>query len=124
VRGEDDGVDISGNIVPEVPEHFANLTVGFAHAIGFDASVTYTYRGEFFTDARNTISIPDDSTVGLVDDVWLLSARANYAIPNTNLTLWANGQNLTDEFYIAERSDGAKPGIGRTIMGGFTLRFE
>ncbi len=124
VRGDDDGVDISGNIVPEVPEHFANLTVGFAHAIGFDASVTYTYRGEFFTDARNTISIPDDSTVGLVDDIWLLSARANYAIPNTNLVLWANGQNLTDEFYIAERSDGAKPGIGRTIMGGFTLRFE
>jgi Fe(3+) dicitrate transport protein len=124
VRGDDNGVDISGNTVPEVPESFANLTLGFAHAIGFDASVTATYRGEFFTDAINTVSDPGDSEIGLVDDVWLLSARANYKVPNTNVTLWANGQNLTDEFYIADRSDGAKPGVGRTIMGGFTLKFD
>lgn len=124
VRGKDGGIDISGNTVPEVPESFANLTLGFAHAIGFDASVTATYRGEFFTDSVNTVSDPGDSEIGLVDDVWLLSARANYKVPNTNVTLWANGQNLTDEFYIADRSDGAKPGVGRTIMGGFTLTFD
>ncbi len=124
VRGDDEGVDISGNTVPEAPESFANLTLGFAHAIGFDASVTATYRGEFFTDSVNTVSDPGDSEIGLVDDVWLLSARANYAIPNTNVTLWANGQNLTDEFYISDRADGAKPGQGRTFMGGFTLKFD
>ena len=58
-----------------------------------------------------------------MEDVWLLSARVNYKIPNTNLTLFASGQNLTDEFYMADRSDGAKPGQGRTLWGGFKYKF-
>jgi Fe(3+) dicitrate transport protein len=55
--------------------------------------------------------------------VWLLSARTNLKVTD-DLTLWATGHNLTDEFYISERSDGIKPGVGRTVMGGFTLKFD
>lgn len=120
------GENLSGNKVPEVPEAFANLTLGFAHAMGFDASVTWTYRGEFFTDDLNSAQGEpgEEALFGPVDDVWLLSARANYKIPNTNATLFVSGQNLEDELYIADRSDGAKPGQGRTIMGGFTYKFD
>lgn len=125
-EGESDGIDLSGNKVPEVPEAFANLTLGFAHAMGFDASVTWTYRGMFFTDDLNSPQGEpgEEALFGPVDDVWLLSARANFKVPNTNATLFVSGQNLEDEFYIADRSDGAKPGQGRTIMGGFTYKFD
>lgn len=114
--------DVSGNRLPEVPEHSAYLTLGVAHARGWDASVSYQYLGDFFVDTFNTV-VGDDSGLGLVDDVWLLSARVNYTIPNTNLTLFASGTNLTDELYIADRADGAKPGQARTLWGGFKYKF-
>jgi Fe(3+) dicitrate transport protein len=65
----------------------------------------------------------DELVGGKVDDVWLLSARTNLRVTD-NLTLFMAGTNLTDELYIAELSDGAKPGQGRTILGGFTLKFD
>ncbi|AHB50338.1 hypothetical protein W911_14470 [Hyphomicrobium nitrativorans NL23] len=112
-----------GNRVPESPLHYANLTLGIEERGLWDASVTWTYIGDFFADTENT-RVHTDSTLGIVPDVWLLSARANYHVPNTALTLFVSGQNLTDEFYIADRNDGAKPGIGRTLWAGFTWKFD
>jgi Fe(3+) dicitrate transport protein len=115
----EDGDSVAGNRVPESIRHFANLTLGVQHKIGWDASLTWTYRGEYHTDADNS-SYADE---GLVPDVWLLSARSNLKVTD-QLSLFVSGQNLTDEFYISDRSDGVKPGQGRTVMGGFTLKFE
>lgn len=116
--------DEVGNILPEVPRHFATLTIGVEERGLWDASVSWTYRGEFFTDTDNTPYGGDDEGVlGLVPDVWLLSARANYTVPGTNTTLFVAGQNLTNDFYIADRSDGMKPGIGRTLWAGFKQKF-
>ena len=112
-------VDVAGNRVPEVFKHFAHLTLGTSYRDLWDASVSWTYRGDYHTDALNS-SFQDE---GLVPDVWLLSARTNFKLTD-ELTLWATGHNLTDEFYISERSDGVKPGVGRTVMGGFTLKFN
>lgn len=119
---DDDGNDVSGNRVPESIKHFANLTVGVEYKRLWDASVSWTHRGEYYTDAINTGFSPDAED-GKVDSVWLLSARANYHFSD-QLTLWASGQNLTDEFYVSDRSDGAKPGVGRTLWAGFTLKFD
>lgn len=131
-----DTVDISGNKVPEVPRHFASLTLGVEEKGLWNASITGTYIGEFYTDARNTgpwtcadeDGVPDpcssDAVFGKVDGQWLLSARANYFVPNTNLTLFVSGQNLTNEFYVADFVDGAKPGVGRTLWAGFTYKFD
>jgi Fe(3+) dicitrate transport protein len=116
-------VSVAGNRVPEVPEHWAVFTLGAAHHSGWDASVSYRYLGDFFVDTFNTVDGEDDGGLGLVDDVWLLSANVNYTIPNTNLTLFASGTNLTDELYIADRADGAKPGQARTLWGGFKYKF-
>ena len=114
-----------GNRVPESPRHYANLTLGVEERGLWDASVTYTYVGDFYVDAANTRTGPlDAADLGLVPDVWLLSARANYHVPNTGLTLFVSGQNLTNEFYIADRSDGAKPGVGRTLWAGFSWKFD
>lgn len=115
---------VEGNLVPEVPRHYGNFTVGVEKRGLWDASISYTYRGEFFTDEANSPAGSDDEGLtGLVDDVWLLSARANFHVPNTNLSLFVAGQNLTDEFYIADRSDGIKPGVGRTLWAGFKYKF-
>ncbi|PPC99105.1 MAG: hypothetical protein CTY31_11500 [Hyphomicrobium sp.] len=123
VDGED-VFDVSGNRIPESVRHFANLTIGVEHEAGWDLSVSWNYRGDFHTDSQNTpYGGDEDGEVGLVPDVWLVSARGNFKV-NDQLSLFISGQNLTDEFYISDRSDGIKPGIGRTIFGGFTLKFD
>ena len=125
-RGDDEGDDVSGNRVPEVPAHYANLTLGLAHAIGWDASVSWTYRGGFFTDIGNSrgLEIDDDEVeAGFVEDVWLLSARSNFKVTD-KLSLFVTGTNLTDEFYLSDIDEGMKPGPGRTVMGGFVLKLQ
>ncbi len=123
---DEDGVvvgSLNGNLVPEVPREFANLTAGIEIGEVFNASITWTYRGSFFTDVGNTREIELEGEAGKVPSVWLLSARANYNIPNTDYTLFVSGYNLEDKLYIADLSDGIKPGMGRTIMGGFKLKW-
>ncbi|WP_291005177.1 TonB-dependent receptor [Hyphomicrobium sp.] len=114
---------VNGNELPEVPRHFANLTVGIEERGLWDASVTWSYRGDFYTDVSNT-PLDEEGEVGLVPDVWLLSARANYHIPGTGATVFISGHNLTDEYYITDREDGVKPGIGRTYWAGFKYKLQ
>lgn len=124
VKGvEEGGADVAGNEVPESMRHTANLTLGAQHDSGLDASVSWTYRGGFFTDALNLPMNPLDVEEGRINGVWLLSARASYKVTK-ELTAWVSGQNLTDKFYISDRSDGAKLGVGRTVMAGMTLKFQ
>ncbi|QZO01636.1 TonB-dependent receptor family protein [Chenggangzhangella methanolivorans] len=118
----DGGQNVSGNEVPESMKHTANLTLGAQHASGFDASVSWTYRGGFYT-ALNLPMNPLDVEEGRINGVWLLSARASYKVTK-DLTAWVTGQNLTDKFYISDRSDGAKLGVGRTVMAGMTLKLH
>jgi Fe(3+) dicitrate transport protein len=138
------GEDFSGNRLPEVPLHVAALSLGVEQRAGWrwDASVTWTYRGSFFTDEANTgfgrggelecedegggifeCEIEEAGEDGEVPDVWLLSARFNMDIGNTGASVFVAGDNLLDEFYIADREDGMKPGIGRTIWTGFKYKF-
>lgn len=118
----------AGNEVPEAIKHFANLTLGIAYEKLWDFSVTATHRGGWFVDDENTVGFEFDEDEGeieaaRVDGQWLLSARGNYHMTD-KITLWATGQNLTNEFYLAGVEDGVKPAIGRTIMGGFTVKFD
>ncbi len=115
----EDGDSVAGNYVPEVPREFAYLTAGIESMSGWNASVSWIYRGSFFTDEDNTPYAGDpEGENGEVPSVWLLAARVNYTIPNTNAVIFVSGENLTDEIYITDREDGVKPGIGRTIMVG------
>lgn len=123
INGDDEIVSVAGNEIPEFPREFAYLTAGIESTAGWNASVSWTYRGSFYTDIFNTPYGGDpEGEAGLVPSVWLLSARANYTIPETNMVLYVSGENLTDELYITDRADGIKAGIGRTVMGG--ARFQ
>lgn len=124
-KGDDEGDDVSGNRVPEVPKHYANLTFGVAYKRLWDASVTWTYRGGFFTDVENSRELEvdgDEVEAGFVDDVWLLSARGNLHVTD-NLSFFVSGTNLTNEFYLSDIDEGMKPGAARTVMGGFSYKF-
>ena len=55
--------------------------------------------------------------------VWLLSARFNLDLGNTGASVFVAGDNLLNEFYITDREDGMKPGMGRTIWTGFKYKF-
>ena len=124
-RGRDDeGVNLAGNLIPEVPDQTAYLTAGVEHRAGWNASISMVYRGGFFTDEQNTPYGGDPSGEdGFVPSVWLLNARANYTIPNTDAVIYISGENLTDKLYITDREDGIKPGIGRTIMTGAKIKW-
>lgn len=131
--------EYNGNRIPEVPWHVAALTLGVEQRAGWrwDASVTWTYRGAFFTDAANTpfglggeyecdgdeCEIEEAGEGGGVPSVWLLSARFNMDIGNSGASIFVAGDNLLDELYISDREDGMKPGLGRTIWTGFKYKF-
>ena len=120
----EDGESVAGNYVPEVPREFAYLTAGIESTAGWNASVSWIYRGAFFTDEDNTPYGGDpEGEDGEVPSVWLLAARVNYTLPNTNAVLFVSGENLTDKLYITDREDGIKPGIGRTVMAGAKVRW-
>jgi Fe(3+) dicitrate transport protein len=147
VEGEEEPVVVpgafNGNRIPEVPWHVAALTLGIEQRTGWrwDASVTWTYRGSFFTDAANTpyglgfeVECEDDGggeeceveeagEAGGVPSVWLLSARFNLDIGDTGASVFVAGTNLLDELYITDREDGMKPGLGRTVWTGFKYKF-
>ena len=135
-----DVVNFSGNRIPEVPWHVAALTLGVEQHAGWrwDASVTWTYRGSFFTDAANTpfgfgfeieeeapgeFEIEEAGESGEVPSIWLLSARFNLDIGDTGASIFVAGDNLLDKVYITDREDGMKPGLGRTIWTGFKYKF-
>lgn len=122
---DEDGVSLVGNLVPEVPDQTAYLTAGVEHKAGWNASVSWAYRGGFFTDEQNTPYGGDPSGEdGFVPSVWLLNARANYTLPwNPDTVVYVSGENLTDKLYITDREDGIKPGIGRTIMAGAKVKW-
>ena len=140
------GEDFSGNRIPEVPLHVAALTLGVENRTTagwrWDASMTWTYRGAFFTDEANTpfgmggeleceeedpgeyeCEIEEAGEDGEVPSIWLLSARFNMDIGNTGASVFIAGDNLLDKLYISDREDGMKPGLGRTIWAGFKYKF-
>ncbi|BAQ18590.1 iron(III) dicitrate transport protein FecA [Methyloceanibacter caenitepidi] len=123
------GESIVGNRIPFSPREVAYLTTGIESTAGWNASVSFVYRGEFYTDVENTPYGGDPSGEdGLVPSVWLLNARANYTVPQNlmpkaDMVLFVSGENLTDELYITDREDGVKPGLGRSVMAGARIKW-
>jgi Fe(3+) dicitrate transport protein len=120
----DSPVNVAGKLIPTVAREAAYLTAGIESPAGWNASVSWIYRGAFYTDILNTpFGQGEEGETGEVPSVWLLAARLNYTIPNTDFTMFVSGENLTDELYITDREDGVKPGIGRTVMIGGRMKW-
>ena len=105
-----EGENFDGNRIPEVPLHVAALTLGVQQTTGWrwDASVTYTYRGAFFTDESNKpygagyelepeddpgeYEVEEAGEDGGVPSVWLLSARFNLHLGDTGASVFVSGR--------------------------------
>ncbi|MGH8504207.1 MAG: TonB-dependent receptor family protein [Gammaproteobacteria bacterium] len=134
--------EIDGNRVPEIPEHAGSLSVGLEHTSGWHVSATVTHFGSFFNDLLeteeltladedrepvepgDTIEIREPAVLGEVPGHTLYSARASYTFQREpDITLWIQGRNLTDKFYIGDIENGVRPGFERTVVAGITVQF-
>jgi len=123
----DTGLSLVGNRIPFAPREVAYLTTGIESTAGWNASVSFVYRGKFYTDEQNTFA-SENGEDGVVPSVWLVNARANYTVPqnimpNADMTFFVSGENLADELYITDREDGIKPGLGRSLMAGARVKW-
>jgi Fe(3+) dicitrate transport protein len=136
-----EGIAIKGNRVPEVPRHAGSLTFGALAGNGFDASLSISHFGDFYTDPLNTreltladedrepvgpgdeLEIREPAVLGRVPSHTLLAATLRYAPSGQNWSLWVQGRNLGNKLYISDLENGIRPGAERTIVAGLRLQF-
>lgn len=111
---------LDGNRIPEIPLHVGSFTLGLEHLAGWNVSITASHFGHFFADRENTRVLGED--VGRVPSRTLLSARASYTVPNTPVTLYVQGRNLTNRLFVSDVQDGLRPGAERTVIAGINIR--
>ncbi len=138
--GDFEGAPLQDNRVPEVSDHVGSLTAGLSNPAGWQASVTLSQVGGFYTDPLNTrdivltnsarqtlgesdtMSLREPYVLGRVPGYHLLSARINYALPHAGATVWLQGRNLTGRQYLSDLENGMRPGASRSIMVGLELQ--
>ena len=81
--------DFDGNDIPGAPEHMINSEIKYVHPSGFSLAPSFEWApSSYFVDSENTTS----------NEGWInLGLRAEWALERQGLTLFAAGQNLTDE---------------------------
>jgi Fe(3+) dicitrate transport protein len=108
----------AGDKLPYVPEHQLTLNAGI-EADRWRAYLAINYVAESRSVAGSG-SIPDTQRV---DNRTLLDLRGELDLGD-RASLFASVQNLMDEEYnVAFRPAGARPGAPRTIMAGVKLEF-
>jgi Fe(3+) dicitrate transport protein len=108
----------SGDELPYVPAHQANVSVGIEKK---QAGLTLggTYVDAMWEHAGHGKDLPGDKT----DAYFLLDASAKFRVQE-HVELYVNGRNLTNDRYIASRRPfGARPGAPLWILGGVRGEF-
>jgi iron complex outermembrane receptor protein len=106
-----------GNRIPGAPEHHLQAELRYQHPSGFSLAPRVEFvPGSYFVNSANTESNEGWTTLGL---------RAEYAIDRLGLTVFAAGENLTDQRYSGsvqvDNADGRsyEPADGRSVYLGF-----
>jgi iron complex outermembrane receptor protein len=84
----DDGA-FDGNDIPGAPEHLLNTEIKYVHPSGFSLAPSFEWAPtSYFMNSENTAS----------NEGWInLGLRAEWALEPHGITVFAAGQNLTDE---------------------------
>lgn len=117
------GVSVRGNRLPYAPENLLSATLGFQSPLGFRVQVEGIYNDSMFTDDLNTVPVQPNGQRGLIPGYTIWNASAEYAWPQTGLTLFATVKNATDELYVVDMSRGLIPGSPRLVQAGFEYVF-
>jgi iron complex outermembrane receptor protein len=106
-----------GNDIPGAPKHYLQAEVRYQHPSGFSLTPRMEWvPGSYFINSANTASNQGWTTFGL---------RAEYAIDRLGLTVFAAGQNLTNQRYSGsvqvDNADGRsyEPSDSRSVYFGF-----
>jgi iron complex outermembrane receptor protein len=135
-RFDDDAV-FGDERMPVIPAHQLFGEVGYRHTAGFFASVNVRYVGE-----RRTTFDGSGGDAFMVPDYTLFGAKIGWQAPDKTWSVFLEGRNLTDEAYVSDfaasptvlrtggspmaplaTSPSVRPGDGRAIYGGFSVRF-
>ncbi|MBU2891799.1 TonB-dependent receptor [Colwellia sp. D2M02] len=113
----------AGNRLPYAPKHMASLTLGFESAQStVDARIGLNYVSEQFVDGANTTISSESGEEGIIPSHTIFSLTVNYR-PTEQLTLYINGQNITDELYLVSRVDGMVAGREQQFSAGVNYQF-
>lgn len=117
------GVDVSGNRLPYSPEHSLSLVNGFEMDNGLRAQFEIVYLDSQYTDDLNTKTVTANGQRGLIDSYTVYNLSINYTIPDTDITVFIAGKNLTDKLYVVDMSRGLIPGMQRSWQSGIEWKF-
>jgi len=126
VKSGSANINIDGNKVETVPgiisRNGASIRIG-----KFSYSVLYSFTGESFADALNTVEpLKTTGAVGLVPSYGLIDMNVSYRF-SKNIEARVNASNLTDKQYFTKRPSfypgpGVWPSDGRNISGTIFIR--
>jgi Fe(3+) dicitrate transport protein len=116
---------VAGNRV-EFGSNFIGRWGGTYKRGGFSGTLQYSHTGDQFTDANNTLRLPDSSQ-GYIPEQKVMDFTGNYSLQqNYILTLGIN--NVLDNRYFTRRASAYPgPGLigadGRTVNFGITVKY-
>jgi len=119
IRSGDANVDVTGNKLESVPDVITRNGISM-RARRASVSVLYSYVGDSFADALNTVTPSANGAVGLVPGYGLLDINSTFLILD-QITLRVNVNNVTNKQYFTMRpSFYPGPGIwssdGRSLV--------
>ncbi len=119
IRSGDANVDVTGNKLESVPDVITRNGISM-RARRASVSVLYSYVGDSFADALNTVTPSANGAVGLVPGYGLLDINSTFLILD-QITLRVNVNNVTNKQYFTKRpSFYPGPGIwssdGRSLV--------
>jgi Fe(3+) dicitrate transport protein len=116
-------LNIGGNRIPYAPEWMSELALGFASRYGFSGRLSRNSVSAQFADAKNTKIPSADGLLGLVPQYNIYALSLNYQPKAADWQVYTSIQNLTDERYIATRTDGLFAGAPRQFLLGIKLKY-
>ncbi|HCZ37231.1 MAG TPA: TonB-dependent receptor [Cytophagales bacterium] len=118
IRSGEENVDVSGNKLESVPELITRNGVTLRSKFG-SVSLLYSYVGDSFADALNTVAPSANGAIGLVPGYGLLDLNSTIII--RQVTVRVNVNNLTNRSYFTKRPSfypgpGIWPSDGRSLV--------
>lgn len=118
IRSGESNVDISGNKLESVPDVITRNGITLRSALG-SVSLLYSYVGETFADAMNTVTPSATGAVGLVPGYGLFDLNAMFVF--RSVTVRINVNNITNKQYYTKRptfypGPGIWPSDGRSLV--------
>ncbi len=118
IRSGDDNEDVSGNKLESVPEVITRNGITLRSKFG-SLSFLYSYVGDTFADALNTVVPSANGAVGLVPGYGLFDINSTFLI--RQVTVRVNVNNVTNRSYFTKRpafypGPGIWPSDGRSLV--------